>query len=171
MPLTARWLAVAAVSAVGALFLLIFGPFEVYRASAPAGIEAPFWYMVTAFPVLGLLVAEWLALALRRAWWPAVELAAAVAVMVALSGCRLQLRIPVSGHALLFCYALLRLGWLPVARGPGRRAELALTGLLLVGTSAVKLLLWDDPVTLAVGLALGGLLFGGSFVLARHPPR
>jgi hypothetical protein len=34
-----------------------------------------------------------------------------------------------------------------------------------VGTSAVKLLLWNDPVTLAVGWVLGGLLFAGSRAL------
>jgi hypothetical protein len=78
------------------------GPVPVIRITTPLAEMAPFWYMLLAFPVLGMLVADlfdlWRARGLSL---PTVELGLQIALIVALSSLRLGVRIPLSGHALL----------------------------------------------------------------------
>jgi hypothetical protein len=150
-----RWTLAAITTIVGALYLHQLGPRPVMRAFDALPITVPFWYMLSAFPVLGLLLAELLELGRVRRWRAAGELAGAIAVMVLLSHGRLELAIPLSGHSLLFTYAMLRRARPPHAEEPRRPVELSLCAALLVVVSGVKLLWWGDPVTWGVGLGAG----------------
>lgn len=150
----ARWSIAAVTTLAGAVYLSWKGPVPVVRVFDTLPIEAPLWYMLSAFPVLGLLLADLVTLAQGRRWRSVAELCAQVAVLVALSHGRLELRIPVSGHALLFSAFLLRRAWLPEPAVPQRRLELGLGAGLLAMVVAVKLLWWRDPVTLAVGVGV-----------------
>lgn len=157
------------VTAVGAAWLLHKGPVPVVQGMTPLAETAPYWYMLAPFPILGLLVAELLGgiahLGLQR---PTVELAGAVAVLVALSHLRLALNLPLSGHALLATYFVLRRTRCRPLPVPGRWIQLGAGGLLLAVTAYVKLLWWTDPLTLGVGAAVGALLAGiGWLVVGR----
>lgn len=42
----------------GSVWLILQGPIPVVRITIPLPEPAPFWYMLLAFPVLGLLLAD-----------------------------------------------------------------------------------------------------------------
>jgi hypothetical protein len=153
-----RWSLAAVTTLVGAAYLHWKGPVPVVRVFDTLPIDAPLWYMLSAFPVLGLLLADGLALLRDGRRRHAVELAVQIAVMVVLSHSRLELRIPISGHALLFAAFLLRRTWYPEPSVPWRRLEQTLGGALLTMVAGVKLLWWRDPTTFAVGLLTAALL-------------
>ncbi len=168
MSLWKRWSIATGATLVGTLYLYWKGPVPVVRVSDTLPIDAPFWYMLSAFPALGLLLADLADLARERRWRAVLELAAQILVMVALSHSRLELRIPISGHSLLFTCFMIRRAWLPVPAIPWRRLELALGAALLAMVAAVKLLWWGDPVTLAVGVLAGlGFTWVGRWLLGR----
>jgi hypothetical protein len=171
MTLWQRWLVALATTLVGGLYLHWKGPVPVVRVFDTLPIDAPTWYMISAFPVLGLLAADLLALALERRWRRAVELGLWMLMMTLLSHSRLELRIPISGHALLFAFAWMR--WTREAEPAprGRQMEQALAATLLGMVIAVKLLWWRDPTTLLVGVATAVCMsWAGRWWLAR-PPR
>ena len=60
------WFIVAAVSLVGMLWLLHAGPTPVIRITTPLDENAPFWYMISAFPILGMLIAELVAVTAQQ---------------------------------------------------------------------------------------------------------
>lgn len=166
---TARWLLIAAVTIIGAVWLRHRGPEPIIRVTMPLKETAPFWYMLLPFPVFGMLVADFFALLTdRSSLFPAVELGIQLAVLVAISSLRLSFALPVSGHALLFSYFMLRriLVGVPIHGTSG--AELAIAAALLGITVYWKLVLWDDPVTLSAGLAIGLALAVGSRLLVRE---
>jgi len=133
----------------------------VLRGSIELPQTAPFWYMLTPFPVLGLLVGEVLAaFAGAGARRSATAQAAAIGALVLLSHLRLTLGLPISGHALLLAYFVLRRAW-PQPQGCTRRwVELGLGAALLTMTAWVKLAWWRDWLTLGAGVALGAALYG-----------
>ncbi len=162
MPAWTRWIIAAAFTVIGALYLIWKGPVPVVRVFDTLPIDAPFPYMLSAFPVLGLLVADGASLALERRWRHSVELCAQIAIMVLLAHFRLELRIPISGHALLFTAFALRRHWLPEPPSPVRHLEAGLGWALLAVVAGIKLLWWHDPTTLAVGVVTGvGLTWAG----------
>ena len=162
----------AVTTLVGAVYLAWKGPVPVVRVFDTLPIDAPLWYMLTAFPVLGLLGADLLALARTRRWSHAIELCIQLALIVALSQGRLELRIPVSGHALLFSCFVLRRAWEFEPRTPHRQLELGLGIGLLAMVCGVKLLWWRDPVTLLVGIATAAAItWIGRWVLTNHTER
>ncbi len=158
MSILVRWCVAAVVTLAGVVFVRVFGPFELVRGWTPTGIMAPDWYMVSAFPVFGLLVADlaqsW---RLQRMSRPTVILALQIGAMTVLSGTRLSSRIPLSGHALLFAFFVLERSLAPRPWPPAHAAELALGAVLLVGVVAIKLAWWADPLTLGVGLLLAAV--------------
>ena len=166
-----RWSVAAVTTLVGALYLHWKGPVPVVRVFDTLPIDAPGWYMLSAFPVLGLLAADGLDLLGARRWRHGLELAVQIGLMVFLSAARLELRIPISGHALLFTAFLLRRAWLPEPPVPWRRLEQALGAGLLAMVVVIKLLWWRDPVTLGVGLTLAAILTGiGRATLVTREP-
>ncbi len=157
---TKRWSVAAATTLLGAAYLQWKGPVPVVRVFDTLPIDAPDWYMLSAFPILGLLLADLLDLVATRRWGRAIELCAQLGLMVFLSAARLELRIPISGHALLFSAFLLRRAWLREPPVAWRRSEQALGAILLAMVVGVKLLWWRDPVTLAVGVVVATILTG-----------
>lgn len=153
---TTRIATAVAVTLAGAGWLWLVGPRPVIVVTTATPETVPTWYMLTAFPVLGMLVAD--LIPLLRHWdrgIRALELGAQIGILVAVSGGRLAIRLPIGGHALLFAYfitrRLLERRWTT----EGDRLELAAAAVFLVTTAHTKLLWWADPITLGLGGALG----------------
>jgi hypothetical protein len=161
---------ILATTGAGALWLIHKGPVPVVRITTPLPEITPFWYMLLAFPVLGMLVADWMDLArLRGLDLATAELGCQIALIVGLSAVRLDSRIPLSGHALLIAYFLLRRLWLRNVPPPQSRLEIWLAAGALGGVAYPKLMWWDDPVTLLAGIgAAGGLAAISGWVRRRQ---
>lgn len=153
-----RLLIVTACTLAGALWLALQGPMPVIRGTTPLPEAAPFWYMVLAFPFLGLLLADLLDLYRAEGiTLPTLELALQIGLILVLSSARLGLRIPLSGHSLLLSYFILRkLLMRPLSKRS--RFELWLAVGALSAVAYPKLAWWDDPVTLFTGGTAGVLL-------------
>lgn len=147
----------------GAAWLVWQGPMPVLRGITPMPEMAPFWYMLLAFPVLGLLVADLVDLSRNRGFSPPTfELAAQIALIVGLSSARLGALLPLSGHALLFSYFVFRRLLVGTASRGQSVAEVWLAAGCLAATAYPKLFWWDDPATLVAGIAIGVLFAGFS---------
>lgn len=151
---------VVVVTAAGAAWLVHKGPVPVIRITTEIDEFAPFWYMLTAFPVLGMLLAD-LAESVRRsrpgARRGSIVLAANIACVIALSNLRLGIRLPVSGHALVVAYFLARRRLVP-GETRGGRLEAGIAAAILLAIAYAKLVWWTDPVTLGAGIGLALLL-------------
>jgi hypothetical protein len=150
-----RIASISMVTLAGAGWLWAVGPRPVVVVSTLTPETVPTWYILSAFPVLGMLVAEGFALAHRQRWAAALVLAAQIAVMVILSSGRLIILLPISGHVLLFAFFLTR-------RSRARRwtsnsdlIELATAASFGLATGFIKLVWWSDPITLILGLGTG----------------
>lgn len=159
---------VIACTLAGWIWLAVQDPIPVIRVTTPLVETAPFWYMLLAFPILGLLVADLFELyrseGLSRS---TVELAVQIALIVLLSSARLSARLPLSGHSLLVSYFVARRLLLPSFPRGRSRMELWL-GLGVLATIAYpKLFWWKDPITLLTGMALGAALAVVSRWIAR----
>jgi hypothetical protein len=116
----------------------------------------PYWYSVSAFPLLGIVVADALDAASRnRRSRETVELCAAILLLVALSNLRLGIRVPLSGHAMVAAYVIARRLMVPAQRSVSRVAELLFAIAVFAAIAYVKLVWWGDPTTLLVGATLG----------------
>ena len=166
---TGRIAIIAAVTLAGAFWLWMVWPRPVIVVTTPTSETVPAWYMMTAFPVLGMLMADlW---PLVRHWdrgLRAMELGAQIALLVALSSGRLAIRLPIGGHALLFAYFLTR-RLLQRRRSTGAdQVELAAAAVFAVVTAHTKLVWWADPITLGLGSALGvGMAVLGHLIVER----
>lgn len=160
-----RWPVIIGTTILGAIWLLILGPTPVLRGSTPLAEHVPYWYMLAAFPVLGMLIADLAQLvATEGTGTRSIELALQLAVLILVSAARLLLRLPISGHTLLYsAYFTRELQYEEVAS----RLELSLVVVLFVATSYIKLLIWSDPVTWAVGVAAGVILVVASRTALR----
>lgn len=158
-----RFAIVLATTVAGAAWLIHRGPMPVVRITTPLPEMVPFWYMVLAFPVLGMLVADCVDLArVRGVSLPTVELALQIAVIVGLSSARLGARIPLSGHSLLVAYFLFRRGLLRSVPPKQSSLEVWIAAAAFAAIAYPKLVWWDDPVTLLNGIVVGGMLAGVS---------
>lgn len=148
----------AACTALGWAWLQVTGPFPVIRITTALPIMAPDWYMLSAFPILGLLVAELVLLFREDGLSLApLELMLQMMLLISLGHVRLLHRIPVSGHALLFSYFILR----RILLGPARlmtTVELGLAIAALLATSYAKIVMWNDPFTVATGILVATVL-------------
>lgn len=159
---------VVACTLAGWVWLALQDPIPVIRITTPLAETAPFWYMLLAFPILGLLVADLFDLyrseGISRS---TVELALQIALIVLLSSARLSARLPLSGHSLLVSYFVARRFLLPSLPPGLSRAELWLGLGVLAAVVYPKLFWWSDPVTLLTGMALGAALAAVSRWVAR----
>jgi hypothetical protein len=146
-------------------------PMAVIRITTPLPEMAPFWYMLLAFPVLGMLVADLFDLWRDRGIsLPTADLGLQIALIVALSSLRLGVRIPLSGHALLVAWFLFRRLRLRNAPPRQSRLEVWIAAGVLAAVAWPKLFWWDDPVTLA-GIGAAALLATISrWLVAGVPP-
>jgi hypothetical protein len=153
---------------VGAGWLLYMGPMPVVRISTPLQEHVPWWYMLSAFPVLGMLLANLLRSmvedGLNR---KTIEFGLQLSLLVAIAVVRLAWRLPISGHALLFAYALFR--YTLFRYQPFPTVELVITGVFYLMLTYLKLVWWTDPITLASGTLLAGILVLPSYVVKPKP--
>lgn len=158
-----HWCIVAVITVIGAVWLLHKGPVPVIRITTPLQENSPFWYMVSPFPILGMLVAELTGLLASHGWKrAAVELGVAIAVLIVVSCFRLSLCIPLSGHSMLLSYFILRrafLNGIPIAL---RKTQYWLAVVMALVLVYLKLAWWTDPITLSAGAMGGALLFAAS---------
>jgi hypothetical protein len=156
MALLLRLAIIAACTLAGAAWLVHKGPVPVVRITTPVAEMAPFWYMVLAFPVLGMLVADLVDLYRSRGIDRlSIELAVQIALIVAISNLRLGIRIPLSGHALLAAYFIARRWWLRPYHPQQSTLEVPTAVVIFCFIAYPKLVWWNDPVTLCTGLAAG----------------
>jgi len=141
----------------GVGWLLVKGPTQVVRGTVPLDIEAPFSYMVTAFPFLGILVADALALWRLATKWASLVLILQVGCICFLAVVRLLYRLPISGHVLLIAFFILY--------SLGTRRALVRTIETLVAAAAfcvllvTKLIAWSDWQTPAIAMAVAATLW------------
>ena len=150
--------AVSLTTVVGTVWLLNKGPMPVVRGTTSLSVTVPFWYMVSAFPLLGMLVAELLRRLRTKQVLNGVILLGAISALVILSHLRLAYGVPLSGHALLMAYVVGRRLLPPTDGNALCRVELLIASLSLLVVTYVKLAMWQDPVTLTVGVGMGGTL-------------
>lgn len=167
---------VAAATLAGWAWLAAKGPVRVIVGTTEIEEFAPTWYMLSAFPVLGMLAADVLERARESGLFAraTLVLGGAVALVVALANLRLGVRWPVSGHVLLLAFFLVLRARSRAPRQSRPRAEavastveFALAAAILVAVSAIKLLHWHDWLTWSVGLAAGAAL---ALAVARLTP-
>jgi hypothetical protein len=154
--LAARILIIAAVTIAGGIWLHIKGPIHVIRITTEIEAFAPFWYMLSAFPFLGMLLADLLDLYRDTGFSKrTLELACTIIIIVALSNLRLGIRLPISGHSLLVSYFLFRRFFVDRNNNPISRIEILLGIFVLAMLTYIKLFWWTDPITLGFGCILG----------------
>jgi hypothetical protein len=150
---------VIACTLAGWIWLALQNPIPVISVTTPLAETAPFWYMLLAFPILGLLMADLPDLYRSEGFSRlTMELAFQIIWIVLLSSARLSVRLPLSGHILLVSYFVARRFLLPSLPSGLSRAELWLGLGALAAIAYPKLFWWNDPVTLLTGMALGAAL-------------
>ncbi len=151
--LRAHLLGIAVATLIGALWLLWRGPTPVMRGSEVMDSAAPFWYMISAFPFFGILLAEsWLA------WGSGTGqvLLGQVLVIFILAALRLTLHIPVSGHVLLLSFFLL---WDMKRLDQPYLTEFLFAVGILALLLYTKVILWQDAMTAMWGVALAIIIW------------
>lgn len=135
-----RLIIIISVSLIGALWLYIKGPIPVIRGTTALEEIVPFWYMVTAFPVMGMLVADLLS-AFRKhgLGCPTILLFLQIFILVVISNVRLSLQIPISGHAFLFAFFMFHKIFARNFESLFSRTELIFTIILLLIIAYIKL--------------------------------
>jgi hypothetical protein len=164
-----RMFIVTTLTSLGAIWLWASKPIPVIRGTEPLSIIVPIWYMLMAFPVLGMLISDFIELVgLRISKLPAVELGLQITFLVLLASTRLTRAIPISGHTMLFTYFILRR--ITVAKKAGMISiiELSIAILFTLLTIYMKLFIWDDPRTLVWGAITGVALGMISISLYRY---
>lgn len=164
--LAVRLLIILLVTAVGVVWLNQRGPLPVMRGTLPLPETVPEWYMLSAFPILGMLVADLVLLFLRTG--PSLrtlELGFQIALLVTLSSMRIATAILLSGHVLLFTYFVVRRALVPFPETDVRRIEFGIGLALFCLISYVKLFWWLDWVTFLVAGVLGTLMACLSFLV------
>jgi len=151
-----RILVILLCTAVGALWLVHTGPVAVIRIMTTQTEITPFWYMLSAFPILGMLVADLVELLLGSGFSvAALELGAQILVLIVLSNLRLGFNLPMSGHALLVSYFVFRRVFIPPDSSLQNRIELGIALVAFVMIAYPKLVWWTDPITLGMGILVG----------------
>ena len=163
-----RWAIVLVTTVFGTAWLYHKGPVPIVRVTTPLQEAVPFWYMLSAFPVLGMLAADLVSLfatyGLER---KTTELGLQIGVLVLTSNLRLVLRLPVSGHSLLFAYFILRRLFIGIPGHSLARAECMIAVLFYAITSYVKVFWWSDPITVSVGTGMAIGLAAISFCMLK----
>jgi hypothetical protein len=146
-------LGIVAATLLGALWLLWRGPVPVVSGSEVLDMTAPFWYMISAFPFFGILLAEsWLQ-------WDEkggrVLLGQALVIFI-LAALRLALHIPISGHVLLLSFFLL---WDMKRLDQPYLTEFLFAAGILALLLYTKVVLWQDTMTAMWGVALAIIIW------------
>ena len=154
-----RLLIIAATTALGALWLSLRDPTPVVRVMTPLPEQVPFWYMLSAFPIFGMLLADLSVLFAKKGLDVRVlELAFQLGILVLISSLRLTLKLPISGHTLLFTFFLFRRWWFRKSMHGLFGIELLAGFLLFLITAYIKLITWGDPISWIAGVISGVVL-------------
>ncbi|HET6267913.1 MAG TPA: hypothetical protein VFG11_09355 [Acidobacteriota bacterium] len=154
-----RMIIIVGCTLAGALWLWHVGPMHAIRITTPLQQMAPFWYLLSAFPILGMLTADlWDLYTTRGVTSPTIELAIQIALLVLVSSGRLGMRLPISGHSLLAGFFIARRFVTSRPLSQRSRIELAFAFAILAMLTYIKLVWWTDPITLFSGIFLGALL-------------
>ncbi|MFH1434926.1 MAG: hypothetical protein ABIJ56_04325 [Pseudomonadota bacterium] len=154
-----RLVIVLGMTGVGAAWLMSRGPMPVVRGTMPLQEMVPLWYNVSAFPVLGILLADLVFLFVSFGFSrKTIELGAQIGVLAVVACLRIALLVPVSGHCMLFACFISRRLLVGAADRRWAAVELGLTLGLFALVSFMKLVQWHDPVTYATGTGLGACL-------------
>jgi hypothetical protein len=144
------------VTLTGAVWLYIKGPIHVIKGSTPLTEMVPFWYMLLAFPILGMLIADFIALLFTFGLrFEPVELFIQISILVLLSSIRLSSAIPISGHSQLLGYFILRRILINFRVTNIYNTEFLISFLILVAVIFMKLWQWSDSSTLIIGIVIG----------------
>ena len=128
-----------------------------------------FWYMLSAFPVFGMLLADLAACwGIYRLRFATLELGSMVVLLAVLATIRLSLVIPMSGHVLLLAYFILRRVLVPTPPNRLRWIELGIAVTLYLVIVYLKVFLWGDLLTPAMGTGVGFVLAAVSWGLLRR---
>jgi hypothetical protein len=157
-----RTAVVASCTFAGALWLYWRGPVPVVTATGALPQNVPTWYMLMPFPVFGLLLADVL-YTYRSCGLECGVLELTIIVIIA--SLRLTYRIPVSGHALLLAYFIVRKTILGLPFSAFRWVEICIAAVLYLSVVYYKLSQWHDPVTLVNGTAVALVVATVSFWL------
>ncbi|UCC80907.1 MAG: hypothetical protein JSW64_05990 [Candidatus Zixiibacteriota bacterium] len=151
-----RFIIISLITLTGALWLFIKGPVAVIRGTTALDEIVPFWYMVTAFPVLGMLLANLLSAFRKHGLGrPTILLFLQIFILVVISNVRLSLQIPISGHAFMFAFFIFYRIFGREFKEPFQKAEFAVVIILLLTVGYIKLGWWNDPITLSIGIITG----------------
>lgn len=151
-----RFIIISLITLTGALWLFIKGPVAVIRGTTALDEIVPFWYMVTAFPVLGMLVADLLSAFRKHSLGrPTILLFLQIFILVFISNIRLRLQIPISGHAFLFAFFIFQRIFGREFKELFQKVEFAVVIILLLIIGYIKLAWWNDPLTLFIGIIAG----------------
>jgi hypothetical protein len=151
-----RFFIISLITFAGALWLYIKGPISVIRGTTALDEMVPFWYMVTAFPVLGMLVADFLT-AFRKFGLKGytVLFFSQILILLIISNIRLSLQIPISGHVFLFVFFIFNRIFAGNLKNNFSKLEFVFTIILLLIITYIKLVWWTDLPTLSVGIVAG----------------
>ena len=147
-----RWMIIFITSLAGIIWLYIKGPIPVIQVTTELDIMAPFWYMFTAFPILDMLLADLVILfSTYRFDIRVIELGIQVVALVLISNSRLLFLLPISGHALLLSYFILRRIFIKIQKHDHLWTELSIAIIIYSLIVYTKIVWWNDPITLGVG--------------------
>jgi hypothetical protein len=128
----------------------------------------PFWYMLLAFPILGMLIADFITLLFTFGLgFEAGELCIQIIILVLLSSVRLSSAIPISGHSQLLAYFILRRILISYRFSGLYNTEILIASLIFAAVIFMKLWVWSDPATLLVGIIVGGAQAAVSYLFWR----
>jgi len=168
-----RLVIIFAVTIAGAIWLIHKGPTPVIRGSTKLPIPVPFWYMILAFPILGMLIADLIALYFTFGLkFEPIELCLQIIILIIFSSVRLSSAIPISGHAQLLDYFILRRVLIGYRVSNLHNTEILIALIILVAVIIMKLCQWSDYQTLIVGIIIGVAQAVTSYFLWRwlHGP-
>jgi hypothetical protein len=113
-----------------------------------------------------MLIADLFSLHARRGFdRSTLELGFQIAVLVLVSNARLVLRLPISGHSLLFAYFVLRRLFIHIPEHGLAQVECMIAAFLFAITSYVKVVQWSDPLTVITGIVLAVVLMAVSLLV------
>lgn len=165
-----RWTIIVTTSLAGVLWISYKGPVPVVQVSTTLEMMAPYWYMFSAFPILGMLFADLVQLyAINGIDVQVVELGFQIIFLILIANSRLVYQLPISGHALLFTYFILRRMIVKIPIHNQMWFETIFAILLYVLIAYVKVVWWKDLLTLCLGTVVAiGLLIVSSLVLKKE---
>ena len=147
---------------IGWIYFEIQGYPPVVTANDTLTSVTPVIYMIPIFFLLGILFGEvlWNWYQIKDFKYFIINLTG-LAVIVTVSGIRLTFKIPFSGHSLILSYYIMQ----ELITNRSKYIFRVMVGfLILLLTSFYKIFLWQDPITLILGL-IGGILIWGTVIL------